>query len=133
VSESGEDFMARVLAEEVKAPVYVTPWGRAQSLDVPTMRAIQQGRRAVTWAERWVIARDMAEANGCEPGEAAMVATAETMRERAATAHERVACPRCGAGVGVRCRRVNSISALSLAPLKHSHAERLRADGIAER
>lgn len=58
------------------------------------------------------------------------------LNERVATAHERVACPKCFAPVGVQCRRVTNESRDGRQPdrtrpeLKHSHDERLRADGI---
>lgn len=46
--------------------------------------------------------------------------------ERQRTVHERVACPRCAAPVGAACCHVSR----RWVPLKHSHVERLRADGI---
>lgn len=59
-----------------------------------------------------------------------LIEAADALVERQHTAHERVGCPRCHALPGVRCHRVNGITSLSSAPLKHSHLERLRADGI---
>lgn len=59
-------------------------------------------------------------------------AAVAALNERIATAHERVACPKCGAPAGHQCvsvakgRHVRS-------PLKHSHRERLHADGISLR
>jgi hypothetical protein len=53
-----------------------------------------------------------------------LLAAAEEANERIRTCHERVACPLCGAPVGTRCRRVNAISSLSRAPLKHPHRQR---------
>lgn len=68
---------------------------------------------------------------------------AEELVERQRTAHERVACPRCGAAVGKRCHKLNSKPFRSADPglrglvpaieCKHPHAERLRADGISVR
>lgn len=54
------------------------------------------------------------------------------LNERVATAHVRVACPRCGAARGERCFRVTQFAGGSTnrTPLKHLHAERLRAAGI---
>jgi hypothetical protein len=49
--------------------------------------------------------------------------------ERQRTAHERVACPKCGQPVGERCKRL-SARHMARPSLKHSHRERLRADGI---
>lgn len=64
---------------------------------------------------------------------------AAELHERVATVHERVACPRCLAPVGERCVRMSTHyvgwagAEEGPSPLKHSHRERLRADGIAER
>lgn len=112
-----------------------TPWGRARSLNREEMRAVQERRRPITWAERWVIARDWHEAKGADPGEAALLASADVLRERAATAHERVACPTCGVPRGERCVRkgTSRVDAVFAARLKHSHEARLRADGIQPR
>lgn len=57
------------------------------------------------------------------------------LNERVATVHERVACPKCGAVVGDRCHRVGTAylpgyKGYAPPPLKHLHAERLRAGGI---
>lgn len=53
----------------------------------------------------------------------------EALEERIATVHERVACPKCGAQVRWKCRRAGTASRMSPA-LKHSHRERLLADGV---
>jgi predicted RNA-binding Zn-ribbon protein involved in translation (DUF1610 family) len=68
-----------------------------------------------------------------------MQEAAERLRERAASVHERVACPRCGAVLGDRCHRAGALYIAGYAgyvppaPLKHPHRERLRADGIPDR
>lgn len=56
---------------------------------------------------------------------------AAEFNRRVATVHERVACPRCRSGVGERC--VSMVKSVHDRELKHPHAERLRADGIALR
>lgn len=61
-----------------------------------------------------------------------MEAAAAELNRRVATVHERVACPRCGAAIGVKCRYGQRTYRRGQ-PLKHPHAERLRADGIALR
>jgi hypothetical protein len=63
---------------------------------------------------------------------------AAELRRRVQTVHKRQPCPRCGAPVDVRCRSMPagwrpSDERGSGRPLKHPHAERLRADGIADR
>lgn len=55
-----------------------------------------------------------------------------------ATVHERVACPRCGAPVGLRCRALpRGYRPLDVPgrvrTLETPHKQRLRADGIFER
>lgn len=67
--------------------------------------------------------------------EQALTEAARAVEERIATCHERVVCPRCVAPVGERCIRARRDGRFSLLdqPLKHSHAERLRADGISLR
>jgi predicted RNA-binding Zn-ribbon protein involved in translation (DUF1610 family) len=60
--------------------------------------------------------------------EGAVERAALELGRRVRTVHERVACPRCGRAVGDRCRHVRTG-----AVLKHSHQERLRADGISLR
>lgn len=57
-----------------------------------------------------------------------LMAAADEFNRRVRTVHERRDCPRCGAPVGFRCVHVITGNAL-----KHSHAARLRADGIAPR
>jgi hypothetical protein len=132
----------RVDVKVFSGATHQTPWGLAQSLDREAVEAIGDGRRDVTWAERWVIARDMAEDGGADPGEAAMIATAETMDHRAATAHERVACSACRAPLGAPCsalpwgyedRPSGGALVRKGRPLRHSHAARLFADGISPR
>lgn len=61
-----------------------------------------------------------------------MAEQAAALNERAASCHERVACPACRARVGQRCVRRGNHPSWGK-PLKHSHPERLRADGIALR
>lgn len=71
----------------------------------------------------------------------ALERAARELDARAGTVHERVACPRCRAPVGGRCRAMPRGwaqgdgwgTALSGRLLKHSHPERLHADGIYER
>lgn len=53
------------------------------------------------------------------------------MQQRIATAYERVACPCCGAAAGERCHQAGQHP--NPRELKHSHKERLRADGISLR
>lgn len=67
-----------------------------------------------------------------DEAEARFEQVADELVERQNTVHERVACPRCNAIVGQRCMRAGPYepSGLSRPPLKHSHAERLHADGI---
>lgn len=60
-------------------------------------------------------------------------AAADDLNQRVTTAHERVACPKCGMAKGDQCRRVGARGWQAHPPLKHSHRERLRADGIALR
>jgi hypothetical protein len=64
--------------------------------------------------------------------EAELEAAAARLNERVATVHERVRCPKCAAPIGARCVRVGrtGLTSASARPLKHSHVERLRADGI---
>jgi hypothetical protein len=62
-----------------------------------------------------------------------MEAAAAELRRRVQTVHERVACPKCLAPVGVRCVRANGQGTPGTKPLKHPHVERLRADGITDR
>ena len=54
-----------------------------------------------------------------DPTEAALLEAAAEAERRIATCHERVACPRCRAPVGSRCR-----SMLSGVVTKHPHRER---------
>lgn len=54
----------------------------------------------------------------------------ERLRRQVATAYERVPCPACGAQPGQHC---HSLGRGPGRPLKHSHSERLRADGIPDR
>lgn len=56
---------------------------------------------------------------------AALERAADELNERVRTCHERVRCPRCRQPAGQRC-----LHATHLTPLKHSHEERIRADGI---
>lgn len=72
----------------------------------------------------------------------AMEAAVAELNERVANVHDEVECPRCGSPVGMRCRLVQRPHyGAGPAPagrppgreLKHSHAERLRAAGIALR
>jgi hypothetical protein len=64
---------------------------------------------------------------------------AAAIEARVATCHERVACGKCWAPPGVRCRAMPAGYVIgprgggSGRVLKHSHAERLRADGIPNR
>jgi hypothetical protein len=59
---------------------------------------------------------------------------ADELRRRQRTVHERVACPKCLAPVGERCRHLSVARGWPYGRvLKHPHRERLRADGIAER
>lgn len=60
----------------------------------------------------------------------ALEQAAARMQQRIATAYQRVACPRCTAAAGQRCMRVHRQRPMRDSPLKHSHKERLRADGI---
>jgi hypothetical protein len=68
---------------------------------------------------------------------AALKASIDAAQERIATCHERVDCPKCWAPTGVRCRALPAGYVIGVRgggsgrTLKHSHAERLRADGIA--
>jgi hypothetical protein len=56
-------------------------------------------------------------------------------KKRVATVHERVACPRCQAPLGKRCRRMPLGYGIGITPgygreMKYPHDERLRSDGI---
>lgn len=53
-----------------------------------------------------------------------MFAAADDLIERIATCHERVACPRCGAPVGQRCRALPK----NVRATKHPHDERWRQE-----
>lgn len=68
-----------------------------------------------------------------------MMRAVDELNARVASCHERVECPKCGAPVGMRCRRVQRPHyGAGPAPagrppgreLKHPHDERVRADGI---
>lgn len=64
--------------------------------------------------------------------ERALLAAAERLRERVETCHERVACPKCAAPRGSRCWDLRHRHGPQDAPppyAKHSHRERIEADG----
>lgn len=89
------------------------------------------------WAARHLIeAAEPIEGEELALREAAERAVVEH-EHRVASCHERVACPKCKAYVGVRCVRVGTYEAHGTFPreraLKHPHIERQRADGIAAR
>lgn len=56
-----------------------------------------------------------------------MRAEADARQQRIANVHTKVACPRCGVGIGTRCQ---SLTRRHAPTLKHAHHERLRAAGI---
>lgn len=66
-------------------------------------------------------------------------AAAAALNDRIERCHEEVACPKCHAPVGERCRRAlrqftrHGTYAKGQPVLKHPHAERVRAAGIAVR
>lgn len=69
------------------------------------------------------------QSNAPDPTEVELLAEADRLNAAIASCHERVVCPRCRASIGRRCRRVGTFVSDS-PPLKHPHAERVRADGI---
>lgn len=76
-------------------------------------------------------------ADGETSGRDSFLEAVAELRERIGTVHQRVACPTCKAGIGIRCVRVRTRRSGPLAPppvtLKHPHSERLRAAGIPDR
>ena len=58
-------------------------------------------------------------------GQFALARAADELHQRVMTVSDRQPCPRCEARVGETCRNLRTGR-----PIKHSHVERLRADGI---
>ncbi len=63
-----------------------------------------------------------------QTGRDAMMAEVEALNARIENVHQEVVCPRCTAGIGVRCVHV-----VTRKRLKHPHQQRIRAAGISLR